>query len=90
MVKKHYLDRMDLPDEMVPGESLVEIAGYRRVLVEHHQGVVAYSREKVCVKVPYGVVSVCGEDLELMRMSKDQLIISGSIHSITLDRGQSQ
>ena len=85
-MKKDFLRALDLPEEPAPMESLVEIAGYRRVLIEHHFGVIAYCREQICVKVKYGLVSVCGSDLELSRMSKDQLIISGAIHSITLER----
>ena len=85
-MKKHYLQSLDLPDEPAPTESLIEIAGYRRVLIEHHYGVIAYCRERICIKVKYGLICVCGADLELSRMSREQLIISGCIHSITLER----
>ena len=63
-----------------------EIAGDRRVLIENHFGVKEYSREKIGVKVKYGLVCVCGCDLELIRMTKEQLIISGRIDAVTLIR----
>ena len=34
----------------------------------------------------YGLVCVCGCDLELIRMTKEQLIISGRIDAVTLIR----
>ena len=37
-------------------EDIVEIAGDRRVLIENHFGVKEYSREKIGVKVKYGLV----------------------------------
>ena len=72
--------------EPLPGQPIVEIAGDRRVLIENHFGVKEYSREKIGVKVKYGLVCVCGCDLELIRMTKEQLIISGRIDAVTLIR----
>lgn len=80
------VDGADLAGEPVPGVPIVEISGERRVLIEHHLGVAAYSRERICVKVKFGQVAVCGCGLELMRMTKEQLIISGKIDSISLLR----
>mgnify|MGYP002456976651 CR=1 FL=1 len=68
------------------GQPIVEIAGDRRVLIENHFGVKEYSREKIGVKVKYGLVCVCGCNLELIRMTKEQLIISGRIDAVTLIR----
>ena len=76
----------DLPDEAIPGLPLIEIAGDRRVLIENHKGVIAYGTEQICVKVSYGTVSVCGCDLELARMTKGQLIVSGRIGNVLLNR----
>lgn len=68
------------------GVPIVEIAGEKRVLIENHAGVKGYSRESVWVKVPYGCVRVCGCDLEILRMTGEQLIIQGRIDSVTLQR----
>ena len=72
--------------QRLAGQPIVEIAGDRRVLIENHFGVKEYSREKIGVKVKYGLVCVCGCDLELIRMTKEQLIISGRIDAVTLIR----
>lgn len=76
----------DLPDEAIPGLPLIEIAGDRRVLIENHQGVIGYGTEQICVKVSYGTVAVCGYQLELARMTKGQLIVSGIIDKVVLSR----
>ena len=77
----------DLTDEPIPGRPLVEILDYRRVLIEHHKGVNEYGENLIRVKVKFGSICVCGSCLELTRMSKSQLIISGNIESIHLNRG---
>ena len=78
----------DLHDEALPRLPLVEIAGDHRVLIENHLGVIAYGTEQICVKVTYGVLAVCGCNLELARMTKGQLVVSGRIDQVVLNRGK--
>ena len=79
-------DRADLQGEVLPGQPGVEIFGEQRVLIEHHNGVIEYTREKIRVKMRYGCLCICGSSLELARMNVDQLIISGSIDSVNIIR----
>lgn len=87
---KHFMERVtaaaDLPDEPIPGQPLVEIAGEHRVLIERHRGVTEYGRQRICVKVKYGTVCVSGQGLELAQMTREQLIISGRIECVKLER----
>lgn len=90
--KDNMLERLvmsaDLPGEIAPGQSLVELAGDRRVLIEKHRGVVAYGCKEICVKVQYGLLSVRGDDLMLARMTKEQLVITGRIDCVAIRRGR--
>ncbi len=79
-------EAMDLVGEPVPGQPLIEIAGNRQVLIENHCGVREYCRERIGVCVKFGFVEVCGCSLELSRMTKEQLVISGRIESVYLHR----
>ena len=80
------LGTASIDDEPYPGLPLVEIAGDSRVLIEHHSGVTEYSMEKIRIKVKFGHICVCGSELVLARMIRGQLIISGKIESVHLDR----
>ena len=77
----------DLPDEPIPGRPLVEIVDHSRVLIENHMGVTEYGENLIRVKVKFGSICVCGCNLELSRMTKGQLIISGHIEAVQLCRG---
>lgn len=87
---KHWMQRLadgaDLSGETLPGVPVVELAGDRRVLIERHGGVTEYSRERIRVKVCFGQVCICGCALELTRMTRDQLVISGRIDGVQLLR----
>lgn len=76
----------DLAGEPIPGQSLVELSGDCRVLIENHCGVIEYSRERIGIGVKFGQVTVCGCGLELCRMTREQLIICGRIDTISLIR----
>lgn len=96
MVKrqKSVFDRLflgaDLPCEPIPGVPLVELLGDQRVLIENHNGVSAYGRNEICVKVKYGTISIQGDKLEFVRMTGKQLVITGCIYSVSLRRGASK
>jgi len=77
---------MDLMSQSLPGVPIAEIAGDSRVLIENHSGVCKYTREMVCVNVRFGELKVCGKNLDLKRMTKEQLVISGKIESVSLVR----
>lgn len=89
--KRNFAERLvlaaDLPDEPIPGQPLVEIAGSGRVLIENHLGVTQYGCQSIRVRVKFGAVCVCGEGLELSRMSKGHLVITGRIEGVQLIRG---
>lgn len=88
--EKSFLERLaegaELLSEPLPGQPIVEMCGDRRVVIENHGGVTQYTREKIGIKVKYGTLCVCGCGLELVRMSREQLIIAGRIDSVHLIR----
>lgn len=79
-------DQLTTANGTVPGQPIAEIAGDRRVLIENHLGVTAYGTERIAVKVRFGFLCVTGCQLELMHMSKEQLVICGRIDAVTLQR----
>ena len=70
-------------------QPLVEVYGDRRVLVEHHSGVLENSGEAVTVKARFGLIRVRGEKLCFARMTGEQLVICGRIGGVELIRGGS-
>lgn len=65
---------------------VVEIAGDRRVLIENHVGVMEYGDKRIGVRIAYGQLFVCGSDLQLVQITKEQLVILGRIDQVNLHR----
>ncbi len=85
---KKVLDKIpfavDLPAEPIPGQPLIEIFGQNRVIIEHHNGVVHYENEEIRVRVHYGQIQIKGCSLQLMKMSRQQLVICGRVECVQL------
>ena len=75
--------------QSLPGVPIVELAGNKRVLIENHLGITEYEHEKIGIQVKNGKVIVTGESLEICCLSRQQLVITGKIDSIQMERGQS-
>lgn len=67
-------------------QSIIEVVGDHRVLIENHSGIITYGKEKVIAQVHYGSVCICGSTLEIAHITKEQLVIHGNIQSISLHR----
>ena len=82
------LQRISDETNMVwPGVTLIELMEDSRLLVENHFGVAEYSQEKMRINTTFGQVIICGSNLDLQRMTKDQLIIRGNIQSVQTVKG---
>lgn len=77
----------DLPGEPLPGVPLIELSGDSRVLIENHCGVIEYGCNEICIKVCYGKIAVRGNLLKLAIMTKYQLVITGAIDCVAVERG---
>lgn len=83
------LNHLSLPDETIPGQTLIEIYGNQRVLIEQHKGVVQYSTEQILVRMKQGMLGIYGSDLHLCRMIPSQLIICGQVHCVKFEEADS-
>ena len=64
---------------------LTEISGNHRVLIENHNGIIAYS---ICICTAIGIIRIEGDNLEIKCISKDRVIIAGNICSVGLSQGR--
>jgi len=63
---------------------IVELVGQRRLLIENHQGVLSYATNEIKIKVSYGCITVVGNELQLMEMTKVKLAICGRIDGLQI------
>lgn len=72
---------------VLPGVTLLEVAGFQRVLIENHCGVITYGCSDIRIGTGYGYICVVGKHLNLANITKERLVITGEIDGLTLHRG---
>ena len=75
-------ETFDLPGEVVAGQTVVTITGFRRVLIEKHQGLLEYQEEVISLKCGRGLVRVKGRGLDLKAMTEEAVLIFGDIAGV--------
>ena len=91
MRRKDMMERMTkvaaMTGEPILRQPLLELCGAHRALIEHHKGIGEYSKEAVSVNVRFGAIRIGGTNLEICKMTADQLVITGNIDTVTLQKG---
>lgn len=73
--------------EPAPGQTVIELFGDCRVLIENHIGIVAFNDAHVEVLVSCGCLRVTGAELCIALMTDRQVVITGRIYAVLLDKG---
>lgn len=76
----------DLPERALRGTIRVEIDGTGQVYMENHRGIIEYGPGEIAVDGGKCVVRVRGEGLALRAMTRDELLITGRLAGLELER----
>ena len=79
------LQRFLASSPQLSADTLLELVGSERLLIENHKGITQYGKEGICILTSYGTLSIQGCDLEVAQLSKDQVAIIGKLFRITLE-----
>ena len=78
------MERLDLPENIVPRTPRMELVGNRSFYMDRHQGVISYATDVVDIAGGSVVVRLFGEGLEILVMTDDELRIEGHIDRVEL------
>ena len=76
----------ELIGESLPKHSIIEICSNTRVYVERHLGVYEYSDVEIHIGVYFGKVIIRGGNLKLASMTKENIVITGQVCHVELER----
>ena len=78
-------EHMALPSEVI-GASQIEITGCRQILLCGHKGIRSYSQTEIIVELKDCAVRLQGCSLGIDSMTKSELLISGTLDSVSFLR----
>ena len=77
---------IDIPEEISSDIPKETILGFDRMLIENYKAVLEYQVFFVRIKMKTGLININGFGLFMNEMTKDDLIITGSIESVDFEK----
>ena len=83
------IDRLlEMPQEVYTDTPKITITGFNEMIIENFKGILEYEEFFASISTHIGIVNINGYNLNLEKMTNDDIKITGKIESIELDRIQ--
>lgn len=87
MKKKNKIEKMlEIPEEVYSNVPRVTITGFNELILENYKGIIEYEEFFASISTYIGVININGYNLNLEKMTNDDIKITGKIESIEIDR----
>ena len=86
-MKKKKLDKiLEIPQEIYTNTPKITITGFNEIILENYKGILEYEEFYASISTYIGVVNINGYNINLEKMTNDDIKITGKIESIELER----
>ena len=65
-VKQNMVETLELPKDLMYGDSIVTITGRREVLIENYKGILQYTDSEILIQSLRGKVLLRGKNMEIV------------------------
>ena len=88
MRKKRIEQILEIPQEVYSDIPKITITGFNELILENYKGILEYEEYFASISTHIGIVNINGFNLNLEKMTNDDIKITGKIESIELERMQ--
>ena len=86
-MKKKRLDKiLEMPEEVYTDIPRITVIGFNEIILENYKGILEYEEFFASISTYIGIVNINGFNLNLEKMTNDDIKITGKIESIELER----
>ena len=79
---------LEMPEEICSNTPKLTIVGFNEIILENYKGILEYEEFFVSISTHMGIVNINGYNLNLEKMTNDDIKITGKIENIELERTQ--
>lgn len=76
------VESLELPKDLIYGDSIVTITGRREVLIENYKGILEYTEEYIKIQAKNAKLAVYGKQLSIEYYTNEDMKIVGFVKSI--------
>ena len=86
-MRKRRLDKiLEMPEEVYSNTPKLTITGFNEMILENYKGILEYEEFFASISTHIGIVNINGFNINLEKMTNDDIKITGKIESIDLER----
>ena len=86
-MKRQFFQFLHLPADIAAGLPHMEVNGFQECSVDRHTGILEYNEERIVIGLNIGCLVVTGHALQIQRMHRERLTITGRITCLTYGDG---
>lgn len=88
-MRKRRLDKiLEMPEEVYSNTPKLTITGFNEIVLENYKGILEYEEFFASISTYIGIVNINGYNINLEKMTNDDIKITGKIESVELERTQ--
>ena len=84
-LRRELSEFLELPLDVSMDLPKVTIVGDLGVLIQNHRGLITYAPDRIVVGVGKGQIAIAGKSLEIEEVSREDMIVRGSILSVRME-----
>lgn len=86
-IKKNKLGKiLEMPQEVYTNVPKLTVVGFEEMIIENYKSILEYEEFFVRVNTHMGILNINGFNLNLEKMTNDDIKITGTIESIDLEK----
>ena len=86
-MKKKRLDKiLEIPEEVYSNIPKITITGFNEIILENYKGILEYEEFFASISTYIGIVNINGYNINLEKMTNDDIKITGKIESVEIER----
>ena len=79
---------LEMPEEVYSNAPKLTITGFNEMILENYKGILEYEEYFASISTHIGIVNISGYNINLEKMTNDDIKITGKIESVELERTQ--
>jgi len=85
-IKNRFEDILEMPKEIYTNMPKLTVVGFEEMIIENYKSILEYEEFLVRINTHIGILNINGFNLNLEKMTNDDIKITGMIESIDLEK----
>lgn len=77
---------LEIPSELISMVPKITSLGFKKLMIENYKNILEYQDHFIRVNTSIGIININGLNMKMEEMTKDDIIIEGSIDSVDFEK----